>query len=74
MSSSYSTVIAYEGVRLAANAVATGALVGLGVLVARNASLKHYSGLARGGFLLFKVSLPLTALYVPPLLLSCHHD
>ncbi|KAK4445955.1 hypothetical protein QBC34DRAFT_412549 [Podospora aff. communis PSN243] len=60
--SSFNDRVPYEGVRLAANAFSTIVLVWLGVLVARNASLKHHSGPARGGFLLFKIALPLMAL------------
>ncbi|KAK0611835.1 hypothetical protein B0T14DRAFT_571695 [Immersiella caudata] len=62
MSYRNTSILAYEGVVVAANAISFIALAGLGVLVLRNANLKHHSGAVREGFLWFKFALPLTAI------------
>lgn len=56
--------LAYRATLVATNTVVTAGLIALQVATARNASLKHHSGVARRGFLWYKIALWLTALYV----------
>ncbi|KAK0649628.1 hypothetical protein B0T16DRAFT_135009 [Cercophora newfieldiana] len=55
--------LAYRSLLVATNSIVLVGLVALGVVTARNASLKHHSGVARGGFLWYKIALWLTVLF-----------